>query len=57
VREVCPEFPGHPETTHWSIPDPTAGGGSYGTFRELADELDLRIGFLLAALSPPKEEP
>ena len=22
VREVCPELPGHPETTHWSIPDP-----------------------------------
>src|SRR6267142_560939 len=22
VREVCPEFPGHPETIHWSIPNP-----------------------------------
>ena len=22
VREVCPEFPGHPETIHWSIAQP-----------------------------------
>ena len=25
VREVCPEFPGHPETIHWSIPNPATG--------------------------------
>ena len=25
VREVCPEFPGHPETIHWSIANPAAG--------------------------------
>jgi protein-tyrosine-phosphatase len=58
VREVCPEFPGHPETIHWSIPDPAAGpadndDASYPAFRQTADELETRIGFLLAALAAP----
>jgi len=70
VREVCPEFPGHPDTTHWSIPDPAAGHApgddeaSYPAFVQTAAELDTRIGFLLAALctpsarpSPPQEQP
>jgi protein-tyrosine-phosphatase len=57
VREVCPEFPGDPETTHWSIPDPAAGqadGGdeaTYPAFQRTADELETRVGFLLAALA------
>jgi protein-tyrosine-phosphatase/DNA-binding transcriptional ArsR family regulator len=55
VREVCPEFPGRPDTIHWSIPDPAAGqaddDASYPTFQELAIELDTRIGFLLAAIA------
>lgn len=55
VREVCPEFPGHPETIHWSIPDPAAGPGddeaSYPAFQQTADELETRIGFLVAALT------
>jgi protein-tyrosine-phosphatase len=59
VREVCPEFPGRPETIHWSIPDPAAGladgddEASYPAFRQTADELETRIGFLLAALASP----
>jgi len=59
VREVCPEFPGRPETIHWSIPDPAVGhaGGddeaSYPAFRQTADELDTRIRFLLATLAAP----
>jgi ArsR family transcriptional regulator, arsenate/arsenite/antimonite-responsive transcriptional repressor / arsenate reductase (thioredoxin) len=57
VREVCPEFPGHPGYLHWSIPDPAASGGSdedtYPAFEHLAAELDTRIGFLVAAISAP----
>jgi protein-tyrosine-phosphatase len=26
--EVCPVWPGHPATAHWSYPDPSAGDGS-----------------------------
>jgi ArsR family transcriptional regulator, arsenate/arsenite/antimonite-responsive transcriptional repressor / arsenate reductase (thioredoxin) len=54
VREVCPDFPGHPGYIHWSIPDPAAPGGSdeqtYPMFRQVAAELETRIGFLLAGL-------
>ncbi len=45
VREVCPEFPGMPETIHWSIPDP-AREGSLAAFERTAAELETRIGFL-----------
>ena len=54
VREVCPEFPGAPETIHWSIPDPVAGqdgdGGVYAALRAVAADLRTRIGFLLARI-------
>ena len=56
VREVCPEFPGAPPTAHWSIADPAAAGddeASYPAFQQTADELETRIGFLLAALTTP----
>ena len=26
VREVCPEFPSHPDLVHWSMPDPALAG-------------------------------
>ena len=55
VREVCPEFPGHPETIHWSIPNPAAGDAdddaTYPLFKQTAAELVTRIGFLLAAVT------
>ena len=59
VREVCPEFPGQPETIHWSMPDPAAIPGdddaSYPAFQQTAAELETRIGFLLAAFAHPAD--
>jgi protein-tyrosine-phosphatase len=65
VREVCPEFPGHPETIHWSMPNPATGDAdddaTYPLFQRTAAELVTRIGFLLAVLSDrtpaPEEKP
>ncbi|HUN32018.1 MAG TPA: MarR family transcriptional regulator [Trebonia sp.] len=60
VREVCPDFPGHPQVIHWSIADPAASGGTdaetYPAFRALAADLRNRIGFLLARISAPAHE-
>lgn len=51
VREVCPEFPGHPGLVHWSIPDPAREGTTdeetYPAFQRTATELAARIGFLI----------
>jgi ArsR family transcriptional regulator, arsenate/arsenite/antimonite-responsive transcriptional repressor / arsenate reductase (thioredoxin) len=62
VREVCPDFPGEPETIHWSIPDPAAGQAddeaAYPAFQQTAAELDVRVGFLLAVITngAPRQE-
>lgn len=54
VREVCPEFPGHPGYIHWSIPDPAASGdddqATLPLFRQVAAELDTRVSYLLARI-------
>ena len=51
VREVCPEFPQHPNLAHWSIPDPALEGSSdrdtIAAFERTASELESRIRFLL----------
>jgi ArsR family transcriptional regulator, arsenate/arsenite/antimonite-responsive transcriptional repressor / arsenate reductase (thioredoxin) len=47
VREVCPQFPGHPEPVHWSMPDPAREPDGYPAFQRLATEAADRIGFLL----------
>jgi ArsR family transcriptional regulator, arsenate/arsenite/antimonite-responsive transcriptional repressor / arsenate reductase (thioredoxin) len=57
VREVCPEFPGHPTLVHWSVPDPALEGDSddatYPAFERTVEELETRIGFLLPQLIAP----
>jgi ArsR family transcriptional regulator, arsenate/arsenite/antimonite-responsive transcriptional repressor / arsenate reductase (thioredoxin) len=61
VREVCPDFPGHPETVHWSIADPAAGHAddeaSYPAFQQTAAELETRVGFLIATLTARQPRP
>jgi protein-tyrosine-phosphatase len=54
VREVCPEFPGEPETIHWSIANPATGESdeaTYPLFQQVAADLATRIEFLLAVLA------
>jgi protein-tyrosine-phosphatase/DNA-binding transcriptional ArsR family regulator len=53
VREVCPEFHGHPEPIHWSIADPAAAGTGYAAFNAMAADLQTRIGFLIHAIALP----
>jgi ArsR family transcriptional regulator, arsenate/arsenite/antimonite-responsive transcriptional repressor / arsenate reductase (thioredoxin) len=54
VREVCPDFPGDPATSHWSMPDPAAEGSdgedTYPAFERAADELEVRVRQLIAQL-------
>lgn len=58
VREVCPEFPGQPATAHWSMPDPGAdtNEGDYPAFVRTADELETRVGLLIAQLTVQRPE-
>ena len=60
VREVCPDFDGHPRLIHWSIPDPaaTAGPGPDGhpAFVRTAAEINTRIHYLLPLLTPAPQE-
>jgi protein-tyrosine-phosphatase/DNA-binding transcriptional ArsR family regulator len=54
VKEVCPEFPSHPDLVHWSIPDPALEGSNdratLPAFTRLVTELETRIEFLLDGL-------
>lgn len=60
VREVCPEFPGAPEQIHWSIPDPAREPGddeqTLPAFERTAAELEMRLGFFIAAINDTRQE-
>ena len=55
VRKVCPEFPGHPDLIHWSIPDPARERAtderSYAAFERTTQELFTRIAFLVELIA------
>jgi protein-tyrosine-phosphatase/DNA-binding transcriptional ArsR family regulator len=51
VREVCPEFPGRPDTAHWSVPDPAGDPDPPAAFARVADDLAGRIAFFLHVLA------
>ena len=57
VREICPEFPGHPEASHWSMTDPASepDADSLAPFERAADEIDERVELLLSELRLPPE--
>jgi ArsR family transcriptional regulator, arsenate/arsenite/antimonite-responsive transcriptional repressor / arsenate reductase (thioredoxin) len=60
VREVCPIFPGDPETTHWSFPDPAEIEGNLQRqekgFEDTARELTIRIQYLLLMIDRKLKE-
>ena len=54
MREVCPSFPGTPDTIHWSIPDPVEVEGTdeeqYRAFEQTARYLLVKIRYLLTSI-------
>jgi protein-tyrosine-phosphatase len=55
--EVCPIWPGHPSTAHWSYPDPSEGNGSDDEKREAFRQTLLAIKRRLELLcSLPNEK-
>ena len=54
AAKECPVFPGAPERIHWSIADPSAGGGSHedrlAAYRRVRDDLAIRLRAFLAAV-------
>lgn len=53
VRLVAPDFRGDPVRVHWSIPDPARAGDGLAAFARTADELSVRIHYLLHRMEAP----
>ncbi|MFZ0772281.1 MAG: arsenate reductase ArsC [Candidatus Sulfotelmatobacter sp.] len=51
AKEVCPFWPGQPQTAHWGVPDPAAVRGMAGeikrAYRDAFVTLERRIGLFL----------
>jgi arsenate reductase (thioredoxin) len=60
LEDSCPVFPGEPNVSQWSIPDPAAASGSdeekLRTYRETAQQIQRRVE-LLCALPTETLEP
>jgi arsenate reductase len=58
AREVCPAWPGQPQTAHWGIPDPAAAEGTEAerrlafaeAFRQLNNRISIFVNLPLASL-------
>ena len=57
--EVCPVWPGHPNTAHWGVEDPAAVTGSrqdvLDAFAHTYDQMKRRVEALLALGDGPVE--
>jgi len=47
--ETCPVWPGHPATSHWSIPDPAKATGTHAEISEVFDETYRLLATRIAA--------
>jgi arsenate reductase len=56
AEEVCPVWLGSAWRLHWDLPDPAGAGDSpeeeLEAFREIRDELRVRLGVLFGSLTP-----
>ncbi len=50
ANEVCPIWPGHPATAHWSYPDPSAGDATDAEKKSSFNQVLLALQRRLAAL-------
>jgi len=61
AAEVCPVWPGHPATDHWSIEDPAAATGNQDlrirAFAQAFRELESRIEALLISVERSHSDP